>query len=283
MIRKYNRVNTELENNILKLYKEDKCNMSEISRKVGFSVTTIKDVIERNGRDKIIPNKKYTVDETYFEDINTEEKAYWLGFLYADGWIRYRNNIYTNIYAGLMINDIEHVKKFAKSIKSTHKITKRKNCYEISIYNKVFSTNLINNGCVPNKSLIIKFPEISKNFIRHFIRGYFDGDGSITITEKTLSFTICSGSEKFLQSIIYFLNFIIKKNYKIYKRNNQNLYIFIISNYDDIVRIQNYLYHKSTIYLDRKKEKFDYIKNNKEKILLNIKLYNRWRRKKTII
>jgi hypothetical protein len=46
------------------------------------SKKTIYDVLKRNGRDKIIPNKKYTVDETYFQNIDTQDKAYWLGFLY---------------------------------------------------------------------------------------------------------------------------------------------------------------------------------------------------------
>lgn len=280
MKRQYNRVNKELEGTILKLYNEDKWNMSQISRKVGFSVTTIKDVLDRNGRDKIIPNKKYSVNEEYFEKIDTEEKAYWLGFLYADGWIRYKNK--DNIYTGLMINDGDHVEKFAKAVNSNHKIIKERNCYRISIYNKIFSNNLIKHGCVPNKSLIIRYPNLMNDLIPHFIRGYFDGDGSIISTKKTLSFTICSGSIIFLQSILDILNFILRKNYKIHKRNNQNLYSFLITNYDDIIKIQDYLFKDATIYLDRKKEKFDYINKNRNQIFLDRNLYyrERWQKRK---
>ena len=280
MKRKYNRVDKELEGEILKLFKKDKWNMSQISRKVGFSVTTIKDVIERNGRDKIIPNKKYSVDENYFEKIDTEEKAYWLGFLYADGWIRYKNE--NQIYTGLLISDGDHVEKFAKAIKSNHKITKGNNYYRICIYNRTFSNNLIKHGCMPNKSLIIKYPNLADDLITHFIRGYFDGDGSIISTKKTLSFTICSGSSIFLQSILDILNFILRKKYKIHKRNNQNLYSFLITNYDDIIKIQNYLFKDASIYLDRKKEKFDYINENRNQIFSDRNLYYRERWQKRI-
>jgi hypothetical protein len=127
---------------------------------------------------------------------------------------------------------------------------------------------------------VIEFPKLSTELINHFIRGYFDGDGSIIATNKTLTFTICSGSENFLQSILDILNFITLKKYKIYKRINQNLYVLIINNYDDIIKIKNYLFDKSSIYLDRKKEKFDYINCNKEKIISDINLYYRERWKK---
>ena len=76
----------EQESEIIKLKKDDIMN-KEIREKFNISTTTIYKIIQRNGRDHLIPNKKHNVDKNYFEIINTEDKAYWLGFLYGDGCV----------------------------------------------------------------------------------------------------------------------------------------------------------------------------------------------------
>ena len=78
-----------------------------------------------NIRKIAIRNKKFKVNDDYFEIIDTEEKAYWLGFLYADGCVARKGNYY-NIKIDQALYDYEHVLKFKEAINST---------YPVKIYN----------------------------------------------------------------------------------------------------------------------------------------------------
>lgn len=150
----------------------------------GFLSKTLK-ANEVNIRDNTLNSRKYNHDENYFENIDSEEKAYWLGFMYADGYI-------TNNSFGFSINsiDINHAIKFNESLQATNPIHE----YKGTGYNKdsimcrtlLTSAKTVNDliakGCIRNKTLQLKFPTediVSKSLMHHFIRGYMDGDGSI--------------------------------------------------------------------------------------------------------
>lgn len=119
----------------------------------------------------------------YFHEINTEEKAYWLGFLYADGCV---SNDMKCTTVELSSIDEEHVRKFANAIHSEHKISfkgKNNEFVRIAVSCKQMCIDLCNNGCVPNKSMVLQFPTsdiVPDDLIHHFIRGYFDGDGCLS-------------------------------------------------------------------------------------------------------
>jgi len=224
---------------------------------------------------------KYQVDENFFDEINTEEKSYWLGFLYADGYVIKRKNKY---YSGMLIKDKEHMEKYKNDINSNSLILERKDgSFYINIYNKIFTKKLMKQGVVPRKTKIIKFPKLKEDLINHFIRGYFDGDGSITCTEKTLNFHICCASYEFLEQLLIELknNIDFDRKLKIYERKD-GLYNIITSSINDINKLYNYLYKDCVVYLERKKEKFDYINQNEETITKNIQKYWRecWKKRK---
>lgn len=231
-----------------------------------FSILT-KNKVERKG------TKKYNVDENFFENIDTEEKAYWLGFLYADGYVRnIKNNRSAELRLKLSYKDIEHIKLFKRNINSEHKINIKtqkmkindKTYYSklasISIYSSKMVQDLINNGCVNNKSKIVIFPYLKSNLIRHFIRGVFDGDGSVSITKykgyDNNNFNIVSGSYAFIEKIKEIL-----LNLNIYNciitENKSNCWYINWYRKEDIRKIYHYLYDNSSIYLNRKKEKFE--------------------------
>ena len=120
----------------------------------------------------------------HFEKIDTEEKAYWLGFLYADGSVGSKEN---KIELGLAEKDLSQVEKFKQFIGLDNKISYRKNTksYRSSFRSQKCKQDLISQGCVPKKSLILTFPteqQVSHSLICHFMRGYFDGDGWFTNT-----------------------------------------------------------------------------------------------------
>lgn len=171
------------------------CTYTDIGKKLSVGRKTVSHWLRKGGHEtdpKNVRNKKvsrkYPLDENVFEVINTEEKAYWLGFLYADGYVSDSKN---DIEIGLAEKDLEHLNKarmFFQTDRPLHKKVKRMNDreyigYKLMITSNKIKTDLINKGCVNKKSLILKFPteeQVPKFLLSHFIRGYFDGDGSVT-------------------------------------------------------------------------------------------------------
>lgn len=214
---------------------------------------------------------KYYVNPNYFEKIDNEWKAYWLGFLYADGCvIKKRSNGKNENVVSLALSSVDkiHVEKFQRSIQSTHPIATKPTNYKdtmsvkISVINKNLVDDLCKLGCVPNKSLILKFPTddiVPKNLIRHFIRGYFDGDGCISINlEKRFARVNMMGTRDFLETIVDILHNECgwRKTPICQKKGNSAFYIQ--SGYiRGIENFYKYLYRDSNIYLDRKLKKFD--------------------------
>lgn len=257
-------IEEELE--IVRLYLEEKWSCFDIAMSLGVSAPTINKVIKSYGviRDVGKGHIVYSQDNDFFKKIDTEEKAYWLGFIYADGSIV--ENKRTTI--GLNILDEGHLKKFLKSIKSNrsikyvNKITDKKTyhtCY-VNISSNDFTKNLVLCGCPQNKTDKLVFPNediLPKNLTSHFIRGYMDGDGSVHINKTNkntghkyfrLSFT---GNYQMLNSIKSILT---EKDIKI---ENRKTYCSLQFNGNiQVLRMLNYIYKDATIYLDRKYEKY---------------------------
>jgi hypothetical protein len=196
----------------------------------------------------------YQYNRNYFKNIDTTEKAYWLGYLYADGYIR--KNPYNVLLTSI---DREVIQKFQKSLKSNLPICKdnrQKNTrYYIRIGSKQMVKDLEKLNCLSPKSLTITFPKFLKqNFKRHFIRGYFDGDGWITNTKypKHFNISFCSGSKEFLKRLRQIL-------FQDLKLNKVNIYFSKTNCYSityGITKIKNkvykYLYNNASIFLNRK-------------------------------
>ena len=217
--------------------------------------------------------RKYSCDESFFNNINTQKEAYWLGFIFADG---YQNGY--EIVIRLSRIDREHLEKFKRDIKSNAPIrTKFEEQKEFKEGGKYISNFRMNSrklcrsltklGCVKAKSLIIKFPVgLDKRLIRHFIRGYFDGDGCISKEKKTTTITVTfySGSVEFIDGV----EKIIKSANISCRRGIKDRRFLWVSKKAELPKIFNYLYRGSVVKLDRKYDKF-------KKFLLNRTRYNK--------
>jgi hypothetical protein len=136
----------------------------------------------------------------YFEKIDSNEKAYWLGFLYADGYITSTGN---SVRLKLGEKDEATLDKFISAVGADPSFKKSYGPYEtsgiskeITVTDKEFVDNLKRLGCVTKKSLIIRFPELASEELNlAFLMGFYDGDGS----EGTKNLTC--GSENFLLDI----------------------------------------------------------------------------------
>ena len=151
--------------------------------------------------------RKYTMNEDYFVDINTEEKAYWLGFLQCDGYIKD-----TGIEISLCYADIEHLEKLKKAIEYTGKISEKtvankyKACRMIMTSKKLVEP-FINVGLDKFKSATMELLIKHDNpLFKHYIRGIIDANANISLRKYTNTINVncilTSGSEKFAKAFV---------------------------------------------------------------------------------
>lgn len=226
---------------------------------------------------------KYHYNESVFEKINTAEKAYWLGFLYADG----NNLIKTKttksnqwrVSLTLQKKDGAHVVRFKEFMCSDKRkeITIRKDgAVSTSISNKKISLDLVSLGLVPRKSLTITFPSpvlVPNALLVYFIQGLFDGDGSVSMTTKTRTPCACldfTGSVSLIQSLQKVLNREtgIRFGYKERKHFNTIAVTYIKGN-DIVLKFMGWLYKDPRFVLPRKYQRFLDIKIIKQKVIDN--------------
>lgn len=212
--------------------------------------------------------RKYNCNQDFFEIIDSEAKAYWLGFLYADGNVS-RNTIKIR----LSERDYSHLEKFREAIQGKdYEITRgTQNSFgtmtrysQISINSAKMKSDLVKLGCVPNKSLILKFPNLSQvpeYLQKHFIRGYFDGDGSI-IVPKTVKYPQTSlsflGTEDMLQHIKTILK--VQTPIKLDKRSNK-IYVLLFGGNINVSTKLDFMYKNAQVYLSRKYKTYTVLKN----------------------
>lgn len=218
-----------------------------------------------------INNKIFSYNDQFFKKIDTEEKAYWLGFLYADGYIANDGKKHI-IELCLAEKDMSHVQKFQKLMCHLKPIALKKSVLNdklfLSYRYSVTDINIVNDiialGCTPNKSLTVKYPDITQDLNRHFIRGYFDGDGSITYSGDKILLSLCSGSIEFLNSIqnIYINEIEDYTEVKILFDKRSNVKTLSKGGLEAPLALLDYLYKDCLVYLDRKYQKYLAIKQD---------------------
>jgi hypothetical protein len=249
-------------NTIIEEYNSGK-SCAFLSKKYNISSAIISKFLKKNGITVINrQNEQLGLIKDIFSIINTEEKAYWLGFLYADGNISFNTNA---IYIALKESDRNHLEKFKKFIGGNINIFYKKsvNACVITFKCKEMKKDLISLGCIPRKTwLINSIPNIKEELKIHFIRGYFDGDGCITYGssqkngKRKVVINIVS-NEKMLKSICNYFN-----ETKIFS-SKKNTEILLLRWYGDrAAEILNLMYENATIYLNRKYERYQIFKKN---------------------
>lgn len=200
-----------------------------------------------------------------FNKIETEEQAYWLGFLYADGCVSYQdwNN---QIELSLQERDLHHLEKFRNFIGNDNTLAYREKqkAYRYCFRSKQIKQDLIALGCVPRKSLILTFPtkeQVPDNMLKHFVRGYIDGDGCLFIASRSKTMKIeVLGTVDFLSGLqerceLFQSKILAKPPTKIHRIS--------LGKQTTVKEICNWLYKDANVYLDRKYQKYcDYYYNN---------------------
>lgn len=241
----------------------------DISKYLNRTVDAVKLKAAKMGMKKY----PYTCDYHYFDVIDTEEKAYWLGFLSADGWINKNEETNAGVTGiELQYGDINHLKKFNKSISGNYQITDRWRTCTLSKYKekknhmcmiRIFSLTIYNSlaklGFTNEKSFDCHIPDLPEELLRHYIRGYFDGDGCFSYTNKTFSVKFITASEVLYNDILKILKSLSIDSICDTKYVNEFgtlMYNPSINRVNDKLKFLNYIYSDCNIYLDRKYNKY---------------------------
>lgn len=236
-------------------------NLTEISKKYSIAPAILKKYLVEFYPDVRIYGVAH-FHQDIFDTINTEEKAYWLGFIYADGFIdsspldlNKQSNYEFEL--SLALKDLEHLQKFAKFMGWENRVVSDSYRCRFFVNNKHLWNVLNTYGCTPRKSLTLKFPRIETftepELIRHFIRGYFDGDGCISHSDKkqTIGSFHLIGTSSFLTEVLKYLP-CKDLQIRILHPTIDNITKFINTSGEKAKQIFHYLYNDCSIYLQRK-------------------------------
>lgn len=250
---------------------------TKIGIKLNIHHKIVSEILKRNdisiSQSKSI--RKYTINENYFDNIDTPNKAYILGLLFADG---YNNEHKGEIRLSLQEKDKDILEKIRSELNYNKPLSFRKcddivasngfisvNMYTLDIYNIHMSKALSNLNMVQNKSLILNFPTfLDEKLYSHFIRGYFDGDGSYChrIAPKygdrdLITFT---STEQFCQTIKSIINkYSLATGGGIYDASCHNgvTKVLSFSGKRQVTHLLNWLYQDAELYMQRKRVLYD--------------------------
>ena len=202
--------------------------------------------------------------ENFFDTIDSEEKAYYLGWIMADGNVSITNGQYS-LKLHISYTDKELIDNFLDAIGSTNK-TKYKpengnGSYYVSLTSVHMVKSLMNLGVIPQKSGHEIIPEqIPEELVHHFIRGYFDGDGITDIKNHRSGFI---SSLDVMKKIDDLLN--LNKKNLITRHPKSKIEVFYALYWKKDSRIlYDYMYKDATIYLQRKYDRMNIICDNTE-------------------
>jgi len=262
---KFCRVDEETDLIAIKMYQQGK-SLTVIAKELGLDRPTLSVRLQKKGL-KLRPNRKYSVDEDYFDVIDTEHKAYWLGFAMADGTVSSRGVFEFTLKS----EDSYMLEIFKDDIGSNAPIIEKEvslngYCYpasRLAISSRKFTDNLIKHGCIQNKTKVVSMENIDvpQELIRHFIRGYFDGNGCIGIPTginrkpSSVVISIGSGSKKMMENL---WDTILNECDVIFTSvSKSNTYFEMrVFSIDDKLKFLGYIYDSATIFLGKKRIKY---------------------------
>lgn len=212
-------------------------------------------------------DRKYYIDFSYFEKIDTQEKAYILGFLYADGYNKFNRYFRVKLHK----KDEDILIKMLFAMKATYPVV---NYYKriknndgsitetiqkgFQISSRKMTKDLSNLGCIQCKGDFIRFPSwLDKNLWNHFIRGYFDGDGGIRKTVKDgacdMYMAHIASNPNFIKDLNTIFNEIFGREFHVEKfKDSKRVEQIRFYGHHNTMKFLDFIYKDASIYLDRK-------------------------------
>lgn len=216
--------------------------------------------------------RKYKLDESFFDDINTPNKAYIMGFLHSDG----SNNMNkSTISISLQEEDKDILEQIRTEIKSEKPLESldysnkhdfgytHKNQYRLIMFSKHMCKELNNKGITPNKSLTIGFPHwLDNELLPHYIRGVYDGDGSVYRAyrnDNNLPITVTiTATKSFCEDLKDICKEKLNISAGIYDASCHNgiTKVFTLSGRNIAKKFLDWIYQDADLFLQRKYERY---------------------------
>lgn len=243
----------------------------QLAEYFGYYLGTIYKTLKKCGVKRRHCHRIYSLDESFFENIDNEEKAYWLGFITADGSIR-KVREYGRLHLALKVGDKLHLSKFLNALKSNHpiktytiKARQIKNRFipqselaSVAINSQKIFDDLLKLNVFPNKSSCEIPWNGEPSLMRHYFRGLIDGDGTVgkycySNLSPRWKIGLC-GSRAILESfsnwVINYAN--INSSPKIFQQGK--IHVIKYEGTKISRQLANVLYSDCTIFLDRKRK-----------------------------
>lgn len=268
-----NRLLETQQKQIVLLYKTG-YSVSQICKKLELGKSSVSKYLKINNIPSRISagifKRKYKIDDTLLQKIDSKEKAQFLGLIYSDGSLSKYNKA---ISIRLREDDAGYLNKWRTKLLKTNKplyfsrtskkmispinsktYNRKYGCVILDITNVKIYNDAIKIGLCPNKTnKNIGMPDIPKKYISYFILGLFEGDGCISYCPKSCNLTVACQSNMAKDLYNYFNSINIKAHNYI----RQSINIIQISNKEDIIRVFNLFYsNPSAVVMKRKHEKY---------------------------
>ena len=266
----YQKFSEELYQRIIKLHLDGLLH-KDISYRLLVSHQGINTTLDRNGIPRMSisqRNQHIKRNSNYFDKIDTPNKAYVLGMIFADGnnYCIPGKNALTIVLQEEDRDVLERIRQEIEYDAPLHfdNMKKKKevyhNTYRLVVCDEYMCHKLLELGVVNNKSLKITFPNyISEELLPHFIRGYFDGDGSVYYDNKRhkAGTSIC-GTYNFVSHISDILHKMGIKNHIYHPKQcgDNDTYVVVTSGNKSSYSFLTWLYQDADIKMERKYNKY---------------------------
>lgn len=243
------------------LYFNEFYTLKSIGEKYGVSVNTVKKYLKDHPDYKVRAKLNYSnmgLNHSYFKIIDTEAKAYLLGFLITDGNV-YKDTSY-RIRLQLHCDDVAILELLKKEVNTNNKILHiDRGMVHLCFTSESMYTDLAQYGVVPNKTHKSYLPILPDDMMQHLIRGIIDGDGFTSCfyrkgsKNKAYNIGVC-GTESLVKGV---RDFLVSKLgvYKVKVVKRDGCYMIVWGSKKDIDKIVSYLYKDAKYYLKRKVDK----------------------------
>jgi hypothetical protein len=260
-------------------YRNGKIKYEELAPLNGISILKLRAVFRENDllTNKAILDK--SINHDFFEKIDCEEKAYLLGIFASDGYVSKKGRICLSLSEkdSSLVEWAKNIlcPKHSISISKQDKPSKEgyfsRPMFSFSFSSKKMRDDLRCLGVVTSKTYVgMNLPDIPKDLISHYLRGYFDGDGSFSVKEgmrangfkyKNANFSIISKTKNILEDFSQVLTDLYIKN-SIFC--SKKCFVLSVSGFKNNLKLKNFLYNNATVFLERKRKKFDLIPEQKK-------------------
>ena len=266
-------ITEETKNNIREYYLSQPMTLQHVADKFHLCVPTIMKILKDIPRYSKAKVYNPQLKENFFECINCEENAYFLGLIISDGnvFIPSDGNRQASISITLDLHD-EYMLQTFKELIGTNTIIGKdgRGCGTIAVRSNKMANDLSKYGVIPRKSFYTYLPKnIPDIYMSHLIRGIFDGDGCIQakMNNQTNHFVHCMsfcGTHQLMEDIseYCFTHLKLQRRSTVYDYKDRKLSETKISNKKDMYTFGEWLYKDATIFLKRKRDAYDYFKEH---------------------